>query len=89
MGDIQHIRVTLKRKYNHEIVSTVESNIELAQNILIADQIGFSKIEYVIKTELRTNITLGLGYLIWIDSINTSGGMDISDADYELLVSTI
>ena len=89
VGDIQHIRVTLKRKYNHEIVSTVESNIELAQNILITDTKGYSKIEYVIKTELRTNITLGFGYLVWIDSINISGCMDISDADYELLVSTI
>jgi hypothetical protein len=89
VGDIQRIRVVLKRKYSNEIVSTIESNIEFAQNILIADTKGASKIEYAIKTELQTNITLGFGYLVWIDSISISGNTNISEEDYELLISTI
>jgi hypothetical protein len=89
VGDIQRIRVVLKRKYSNEIVSTIESNIEFAQNILIADTKGASKIEYAIKTELQTNITPGFGYLVWIDSISISGNTNISEEDYELLISTI
>lgn len=65
------------------------NKIEFAQNILIADTKGASKIEYAIKTELQTNITLGFGYLVWIDSISISGNTNISEDDYELLISTI
>lgn len=90
IGDVTNVRVSLMRNENYVIVASVDITLGgYGRALTVSDTVGNSKIEYTVKFEYRDNVMTEPGYLMWIDSISLSGALNLSEDDYELIVSEI
>ena len=90
IGDVTNVRISLMRNDDYVIVASVDITLGgYGRSLIISDTVGTSKIEYTVKFERRDNVMTELGYLMWIDSIDLSGALNLSENDYQMLASVI
>ena len=93
VGVIERIKLTLKRKSDNAIVSSVEHTVRLDDTISISHtELVPSpvRIEYIVKCVLYGNPTSPPTHRVWVDSVSVTGGVGIiSENDFELLLNTL
>lgn len=93
VGVIERIKLTLIRKSDNAIVSSIESTVMFDDTICIAHtELTPSpvKIEYKVRCVLRRKPTQPLTHKVWIDSVSFFGGVGIiSENDFRLKMSKL
>ena len=87
------MKLTLKRKSDNAVVSSIESNVQFDDKICISyTELTPSpvKIEYVVKCALYRKPTSPITHRVWVDEVNIYGATGvISGSDFELLLNTL
>ena len=93
VGVIERIKLTLKRKSDNAIVSSIEhavgfdDTISISHTKLSPDPV---KIEYIVRCVLYGEPTSPITHRVWVDSVSHTGGVDvISESDFELRLNTL
>jgi hypothetical protein len=93
VGVIERIKLTLIRKSDNAIVSSIESTVMFDDTICIAHtEMTPSpvKIEYKVRCVLRRKPTQPLTHKVWIDSVRLFGDVGIiSENDFRLKMSKL
>ena len=93
VGVIERMKLTLKRRSDNAVVSSVESTVQFDDAICISyTELTPSpvKIEYAVRCVLHGEPTTPLTHRVWIDSVSFTGGLGvISENDFELLLNTL
>lgn len=93
VGVIERVKLTLKRKSDNAIVSSVEHAVRFDDKISISyTELVPSpvKIEYIVKCVLYRKPTNPLTHRVFVDSVSFTGGVGIiSENDFELLLNTL
>ena len=93
VGVIERIKLTLKRKSDNAVVSSIESNVHFNDKICISyTELTPSpvKIEYVVKCALYRNPMSPITHRVWVDEVNIYGTTGvISENDFELRLNTL
>ena len=93
VGVIERIKLTLKRKSDNAIVSSIEHTVRFDDTISIShtelspDPV---KIEYIVRCVLYGEPTSPITHRVWVDSVSVTGDLGvISENDFELLLNTL
>lgn len=93
VGVIERIKLTLIRKSDNAIVSSIESTVMFDDTICISyTELTPSpvKIEYVVKCILYRKPTSPITHRVWVDKVNIYGTTGvISESDFELRLNTL
>lgn len=93
VGVIERIKLTLIRKSDNAIVSSIESAVHYDDTICIAHTEltpNPVKIEYKVRCVLYRKPTSPLTHRVWVDSVSFTGGLGIiSENDFELRLNTL
>lgn len=93
VGVIERIKLTLKRKSDNAIVSSIEHTVKFDDTISISyTELVPSpvRIEYIVRCALYRKPTSPLTHRVWVDSVSFVGGVGIiSENDFELILNTL
>ena len=93
VGVIERIKLTLKRKSDNAIVSSIEHTVKFDDTISISHtELVPSpvKIEYIVRCVLYRKPTSPITHRVWVDSVSCTGGVGIiSENDFELILSKL
>lgn len=93
VGVIERIKLTLIRKSDNAIVSSIESAVHYDDTICIAHTElapNTVKIEYKVRCVLYGEPMSPITHRVWVDSVSFIGGIDIiSENDFELRLNTL
>ena len=93
VGVIERMKLTLKRRSDNAVVSSVESTVIFDDTISISHtELAPNpvKIEYIVRCILYEDPTSSITHRVWVDSVSCTGSPGvISENDFELLLNTL
>lgn len=93
VGVIERIKLTLKRKSDNVIISSIEHTVKFDDTISISyTELVPSpvRIEYIVRCVLYRKLTNPLTHRVWVDSVSFVGGVGIiSENDFELILNKL
>ena len=93
VGVIERMKLTLKRRSDNAVVSSVEYAVKFDDTISISYtelEPNPVKIEYIVKCVLHPDQTSPITHRVWVDSVSVTGDLGvISENDFELLLNTL